>query len=174
MSFTIYDASAPILVSALTNMSNWLDKAAAEGAEEKTMLAAKLAEDMRPFTFQFQSASDSAKNAVARLTGGTAPSMKDDEASFAELKARMQKTIDYVKSVDRAAYEGAAEREIELKFPNGMGYRLTGAEYLTKFALPNFYFHHTMAYAVLRANGVKLGKPDFLAHLGQPITFEPA
>ena len=167
MSFSIYDASVPVLLNGLGNMSAWLDKATAEGADEKAILAAKFAEDMRPFPFQYQASSDSAKNAVARLTGGTAPSMKDEEASFAELKERMQKTIDYLKSVDRAAYDDAAERPVELKFPNGMGYRFNGADYLTKFVLPNFFFHHTMAYALLRANGVNIGKPDFLQHLGQ-------
>ena len=171
MSLSIYDASAPIFVNALSNMSAWLDKAEAGGADEKTIMAATFADDMRPFPFQFQASSDSVKNAVARLTGGTAPSMKDEESSFAELKERMRKTIAYVQSVDRAAYDGAAEREVELKFPNGMGYRFTGAAYLAKFALPNLFFHHTMAYALLRANGVAIGKPDFLQHLGPPITF---
>lgn len=171
MSFSIYDASVPVLLNGLSNMSAWLDKAVAEGADETAILAAKFAEDMRPFPFQYQASSDSAKNAVARLTGGAAPSMKDEEASFAELKTRMRNTIDYVTSVDPSAFEGAAEREIELKFPNGMGYRFNGADYLTKFVLPNFFFHHTMAYSLLRANGVGVGKPDFLQHLGQPITF---
>ena len=174
MTFSIYDASAPILVRALTNMDRWLDKAIAQGADEKAIMAATLADDMRPFPFQFQAASDSAKNAVARLTGREAPSMKDDEASFAELKERMRKTIDYIEAVTRSAYEAALDRTIELKFPNGMGYRFTGVEYLTGFVLPNFFFHHTMAYALLRANGVGIGKPDFLQHLGQPIRFEAA
>ncbi len=174
MSFSIYEASAPVLVRALANMGNWLDKAAAEGVDEKALIGARLAEDMRPFPFQFQTASDTAKNAIARLTLGTAPSMKDDEASFAELKARMQKTIDYIQSVDRSAYEGAADRTIELKLSNSTGYRFTGGEYLTGFVLPNFFFHHSMAYAILRNNGVKVGKPDFLQHLGRPIAFEAA
>jgi len=98
----------------------------------------------------------------------TAPSMPDTEASFAELKDRCARTIAFVESVDRAAFEGAEDRTVELMFPNGMGYRFDGARYLTGFALPNFLFHVTAAYAILRANGVLLGKPDFLAHLGMP------
>ncbi len=168
MTFSIYDASAPLFMRTLTNMQAWLDKAVAEGADEKAMMAAKLADDMRPFPFQFQSASDSAKNAVARLTGGEAPSMPDTETTFEELKERCRNTIRYIGSIEPAAFEGAAEREVELKFPNGMGYRFTGGDYLTGFVLPNFYFHVTTAYALLRANGVKVGKPDFLQHLGAP------
>ena len=168
MTFSIYDASAPLFMRTLTNMQAWLDKAIAQSGDEATLMGAKLADDMRPFPFQFQAASDSAKNAVARLTGGEAPSMPDTEASFEELKERCRKTIRYIGSIDSAAYDGAAEREVELKFPNGMGYRFTGADYLTGFVLPNFFFHVTTAYALLRANGVPVGKPDFLAHLGPP------
>ena len=143
-----------------------------QSPDEKAIVEAKLAEDMKPFSFQIQTASDTAKNAVGRLTGGQAPSMPDTETSFAELKARLQKTIDYVQSVPASAYAEAAGREVEMKFPNGIGYRWTGAEYLTGFVLPNFFFHVSMAYAILRNRGVKLGKPDFLQHLGPPTSFE--
>jgi hypothetical protein len=169
MSFTIYDASVPVLTSALTNMQRWLDKALAEGGDEATLMAARLAPDMAVFPRQYQMASDTAKFAVARLTGVDAPSMPDTEASFDELKARCQKTIAFIQGVDRSAFDSAGEREVVLKFPNGMGYRFTGAAYLTGFVLPNFFFHVTTAYALLRANGVPVGKPDFLQHLGQPI-----
>ena len=168
MTFSLYDASAPLFMRTLTNMQAWLDKAAAQGADEAVLMAARLADDMRPFPFQYQSASDTAKSAVARLTGGAAPSMPDTETTFGELKERCRATIRYIGAVDRAAFEGAAEREVELKFPNGMGYRFTGADYLTGFVLPNFFFHVTTAYALLRANGVPVGKPDFLQHLGPP------
>ena len=94
--------------------------------------------------------------------------MPDTESSFEELKERCRTTIRYIGGIDRAAFDGAAEREVELKFPNGMGYRFTGGDYLTGFVLPNFYFHVTTAYALLRANGVQVGKPDFLQHLGPP------
>jgi hypothetical protein len=168
MSFTIYDASAPVFIAALTNMQAWLDKALGDGKDEAALMEARLAPDMRPFPAQIQMASDSAKGAIARLAGVDAPSMPDTEASFAELKARCQRTIDFIQSVDRAALDGAEERQVVLKFPNSSGYQFTGHNFLTGFALPNFFFHVTTAYALLRANGVSLGKPDFLQHLGQP------
>ena len=170
MSFTIYDASVPVLSAALSNMQAWLDKALGEGKDEAALMEARLAPDMAVFPRQFQMASDTAKFAIARLTGVEAPSMPDTEASFAELKVRCQKTIDFLQGVDRSKFDGADEREVQLKFPNGMGYRFTGREYLTGFVLPNFFFHVTTAYALLRANGVGVGKPDFLQHLGQPVT----
>ena len=169
MSFTIYDASVPVLTAALTNMQAWLDKASSEGKDESVLMAARLAPDMRPFPGQFQMASDTAKGAIARLAGVEAPSMPDTEASFAELKGRCQRTIDFIHGVERSKFVGADEREVVIKFPNGMGYSFNGREYLTGFVLPNFFFHVTTAYALLRANGVSVGKPDFLQHLGQPI-----
>jgi len=169
MSFTIYDASVPVLTAALTNMQAWLDKATSEGKDESVLMEARLAPDMRPFPGQFQMASDTAKFAIARLTGVEAPAMPDTETSFAELKGRCQRTIDFIHGVERSKFDGADTREVQLKFPNGMGYRFTGSEYLTGFVLPNFFFHVTTAYALLRANGVTVGKPDFLQHLGQPI-----
>lgn len=168
MSFTLYEASAPVFVRAMTSIPAWLDKAGAEGKVESELLAARLAPDMRPFPAQIQMASDSAKNAMARLAGVEAPAMPDTESSFAELKERCRRTIAFIEGLDRAALNGAEDREVVLKFPNGMGYRFTGAAYLTGFALPNFFFHVTTAYALLRAAGVTLGKPDFLQHLGPP------
>ena len=94
--------------------------------------------------------------------------MPDTEASFAELRERCDKTIAFLKEADAASLAGAEDRTVELRFPNGMGYRFTGSHYLTGFALPNFFFHATTAYAILRAGGVALGKPDFLQHLGAP------
>jgi hypothetical protein len=167
MSLTIYDASVPIFVAALGNMRAWLDKAAAE-KPESALIEARLAPDMRPLPFQYQSASDSAKNALGRLTGTQAPSMPDTETSFAELRERCDKTIAYLQGIDRAALAGSEDRQVELMFPNGMGYRFNGRDYLTGFALPNFFFHVTTAYAILRASGISLGKPDFLQHLGPP------
>jgi hypothetical protein len=169
MSFTIYDASAPVFVRAMTNISAWLDKALAEGKSEAELLDARLAPDMRPFAAQVQMSSDTAKNAIARLAGMQAPAMADTEASFAELKDRCRRTIDFVQSVDRSAIEAGAEREIVLSFPNGVGYRFEGGAFLTSFALPNFFFHVTTAYAVLRTKGVNVGKADFLQHLGPPV-----
>lgn len=167
MAFNLYDASVPVFAATLSDMRAWLDKAAAE-KPEADLLAAKLADDMRPLPAQFQMASDSAKNAVARIAGLEAPAMPDTEATFAELRERCDKTIAFIRSVGASKITDGAERTVELKFPNGMGYRFTGAAYLTGFALPNFFFHATTAYAILRNAGVSLGKPDFLQHLGPP------
>lgn len=167
MSFTIYDASVPVFADALRDMRAWLDKAAAAKPEAE-LIESRLIADMRPLPGQFQMASDSAKNAVARLCGVDAPAMADTEISFAELRARCDRTIAFVESVDRASFDDAATRPVTLSFPNGMRYDFTGASYLTGFALPNFFFHVTTAYAILRAAGVPLGKPDFLQHLGPP------
>lgn len=167
MSISIHDVSVPVFVNALRNMSAWLDKAASEKPEAELLLG-RLAPDMRALPAQYQMASDSAKNAVARLAGIEAPAMPDIEVSFAELKERCARTIAFVEGIDPTALASSAEREVELKFPNGMGYRFTGQAYLTGFALPNFFFHVTTAYAILRSAGVSLGKPDFLQHLGPP------
>jgi hypothetical protein len=105
---------------------------------------------------------------MARLAGITAPAMPDTEASFAELKERCQRTIAFVDTVSPASFADAEGREVVLKFGNGMGYRLSASAFLTGFAIPNFFFHVSMAYAVLRAQGVGVGKSDFLQHMGQP------
>ena len=172
--FTMYEASAPLFLHALAAMPDWLDKALAEGKSEAALLEARLAPDMKPLPAQIQMASDAAKNAMARLAGIEAPSMPDTEASIAELKARCAKTVAFINSVDRAAFDGAEDRQVTIKFPNGMGYQWAGRDYLTGFALPNFFFHVTTAYALLRAQGVSVGKPDFLSHLGAPILFPAA
>jgi hypothetical protein len=167
MSFGMFEASVPVFVNSLKDMRSWLDKAALEKAEAELM-DARLAPDMRPLPAQYQMASDSAKNALARLTGTDAPPMPDIEQTFAELKERCDRTIAYVSSFDAASLAGSEGREVLLKFPNGSGYRFVGSQYLTGFALPNFFFHVTTAYAILRNAGVALGKPDFLQHLGPP------
>jgi hypothetical protein len=173
MSFTTYDASAPIFVNALTNMRNWLDKAeswASAAKPEAELLAARLTPDMHPLPRQYQMASDAAKGAIARLAGLVLPPMPDTEASFTELRERCDKTIAFINSVDPATIAAGATRDVVLKFGNGMGYRFKGADFLTGFAIPNFMFHATTAYAILRSAGVPLGKMDFLAHLGAPET----
>src|SRR4249919_840200 len=167
MSFGMWEASVPVFVNSLTDMRDWLNKAADEKSEA-ALLEARLAPDMRPLPAQYQMASDSAKNALARLTGTDAPAMADTEASFAELRDRCDRTIAYLKGFDADALADSAGREVVLKFPNGTGYRFDGARYLASFALPNFFFHATTAYAILRNAGVPLGKPDFLQHLGPP------
>jgi hypothetical protein len=161
MSFSIHQASAPVFTRALGNLSAMIDKALAAGVTEATLLEARLAPDMHPFPRQIQMASDSAKGAVARLAGVEAPSMPDTETTIADLKARIAATIAYVNSLDAAAFDGAEDREIVLKFPQGE-MKFVGCDYLTGFALPNFFFHTTIAYALLRANGAPIGKMDFL------------
>jgi hypothetical protein len=165
MSYSIYDASVPVMSRALSNLSKIIDKAVAQAKAEDKPLAelieAKLAADMRPFAFQIQSASDAAKGCAARLTGTTAPAMADTETTFPELQQRLAKTIDYLASVTPEQFAGAEDREVVLKFPNGE-FRFTGKDFLANFALPNFFFHVTTAYAILRHKGIAIGKMDFL------------
>jgi hypothetical protein len=165
MAYTIYDASMPVMIRALGNLSKIVDKAVAQAkAEDKPLadlLDAKLAPDMKAFAFQIQSASDAAKGCAARLAGIDAPGMPDTETTFPELKDRIAKTIDFLKTVTPAQLADAEDREVVLKFPNGE-MKFTGRDYLAGFALPNFFFHVTTAYALLRHKGIAIGKMDFL------------
>lgn len=167
MAFDIYAASVPVYANMLRNMRNWLDKAAAEG-DAAALMEARLAPDMKPLAAQYQFATDTSRFAIGRLTGLDAPSFADDESDFAQLQARIDRTVAWIEGVDPAAFADAETRSVELRFPNGAGYGFQGAGYLTGFALPNFFFHVTTAYAILRHSGIALGKPDFLAHLGAP------
>ncbi|WP_088311216.1 DUF1993 domain-containing protein [Novosphingobium sp. B 225] len=171
MSASPYQSSVPAFIAMLTNIKNWLDKAAAQKSEGE-LIEARLAPDMFPLARQIQIASDAAKGAAARLTGVDAPAMPDTETTFAELRVRCDKTIAFLQSADAAAYDAGLAKEVVITFPNGAGIRFDGHTFLTGFALPNFYFHASMAYAILRANGVDLGKQDFLAHLA-PFMFPP-
>jgi hypothetical protein len=165
MSISMYAASAPLFLRMLGNLDQLLEKAEANakerGVDPNVLVTQRLAPDMRPLSAQIQLASDSAKGAMARLSGGAAPSMPDTEATIADLRTRISNTIDYVKSVPASAIDGSEEREVVLKFPNGE-MKFTGLAYLTGFVIPNFLFHVTTAYAILRHNGVPLGKMDFL------------
>jgi hypothetical protein len=165
MSISMYAASAPLFLRMLGNLDQLLEKAEANakerGFDPNVLVTQRLAPDMRPLSAQIQLASDSAKGAMARLSGGAAPSMPDTEATIADLRTRISNTIDYVKSVPASAIDGSEEREVVLKFPNGE-MKFTGLAYLTGFVIPNFLFHVTTAYAILRHNGVPLGKMDFL------------
>ena len=171
MSISLYQASIPVFVTALTNIKSMLDKAAAQG-DETALIEARLVPDMYALARQVQFVSDTAKGAAARLSGAESPAMADTEASFAELKTRCDNTIAFLQSVDSAAVDAGATREIEIKFPNGGGMRFDALTYLTGFVLPNLYFHASMVYAILRKEGVDVGKMDFLAHLG-PYAFAP-
>jgi uncharacterized protein len=165
MSITMHSASAPIFVSLLENLNAWLDKAEAHAAAKKfepaVYLTARLAPDMLPFTNQIQIACDTAKFLVARLAGIEAPKFDDAETSLADLRARVAATIAFVKSVPAASIDGTEEKDVTLPRRSGP-IVMKGQAYLTQFALPNFFFHMTAAYALLRHNGVELGKMDFL------------
>jgi hypothetical protein len=165
MSITMHSASAPIFVSLLENLNAWLDKAEAHAAAKKfepaVYLTARLAPDMLPFTNQIQIACDTAKFLVARLAGIEGPKFDDAETSLADLRARVAATIAFVKSVPAASVDGTEEKDVTLPRRSGP-IVMKGQAYLTQFALPNFFFHMTAAYALLRHNGVELGKMDFL------------
>ncbi|MDP9084146.1 MAG: DUF1993 domain-containing protein [Pseudomonadota bacterium] len=167
MSISMYDVSFPALIRGLTNLSTVLDKGGAH-AEAKKFDSAVLAQsrlfpDMLALTSQVQIACDAAKGA-ARLAGVEVPKHQDTETTFAELKARIGKTVDFLKTITPAQLHGAETRNIEIKFPNGV-WKFTGLDYLSGFVLPNFYFHCTIAYALLRKAGVGIGKSDFLGPL---------
>jgi hypothetical protein len=164
MTFTLKDASAPIFVRGLTNLSHLIDKAVAAGLGEAELMEARLAPDMKPFADQIRMASFSGRSCVARLTGQPWPKTEDNEASPDELKATIAMSIAFIEGVDAAAFEGGETRAIALRLP-GVDLDFEGAGYLTSFAIPNFYFHVTTAYAILRHRGVALGKRDYLGQL---------
>jgi hypothetical protein len=165
MSLSMYQASIPVFVRMLGNLEAILDKglqdAEARKIDPSVFTAARLAPDMHPLPRQVQIACDMAKFGAARLAGVESPSMPDVETTFDELKARIAKTIDYVKSFKPEQIDGSEGRSITLKFPGGE-MNMTGQEYLLGFVLPNLYFHVTAAYAILRHNGVPVGKMDFV------------
>ena len=163
----MYQASAPRFANMLGNLSAILDKAQAHCEARKidplVLTGDRLYPDMFPLSRQVQIACDTAKGAVARLAGVDIPRHDDLERSFEELKARIAKTVDFVQSVKRERIDGAEEKEIVLQMRSGER-RYTGLQYLLGHALPNFYFHLTTAYNILRHNGVDLGKRDYLGN----------
>ncbi len=165
MSFSMYDASIPPMIRTLQNLSKILDKAVAQAEAEKidlaTLLDARLAPDMLPFPRQIQIATDGAKGRAARLAGLEPPTFPDTETTFPELQQHIAKTIAYMQSVKPEQIGGSETRQITLKFPNRT-LEFNGCEYLTGFVLPNFYFHVTTAYGLLRNKGIAIGKMDFL------------
>ena len=164
MSVTIYSASVPVFTRLLTNLLALLDKAEAYATERKIdlnyLVNDRLAPDMYPLKGQVQNATDHAKFAVARLSGRTPPSWPDDEQTIDELKARIQKALDYLKTFSEADLAGTDAREITIR-SGGQERQVMGDAYFLNRALPNFYFHYTMAYAILRKNGVPVGKGDY-------------
>lgn len=165
MAFNIYEASIPPMIRMLQSVSKILDKAVAQAKSRdiplQSLLDARLAPDMHAFPRQIQIMSDTAKGCAARLAGIEAPSMPDTEATFPELQQRIAKTIAFLESVKPEQLSGAEDRTVVLKFPNGE-MKFTGRDYVTGFALPNFYFHATTAYDLLRHKGIEIGKRDYL------------
>jgi uncharacterized protein len=162
---TLYDFSIPALTRGLTNMSAILDKAAAYAAAKKVdgavLVQTRLFPDMHPLSRQVQIACDTAKGAAGRLTGLEVPKHEDTETTLPELKARIAKTLDFLKTISAAKFPADESRAIELKFPSGT-WKFTALSYVNDFVLPNFYFHSSMVYALLRKSGVEIGKGDFL------------
>jgi len=168
MTISMHAASVPLFRQQFKALLGWLDKAEAHAAARKfdadNYLQLRLAPDMLPFASQIRIASDGAKACVARLAGVDAPKFEDNEASIADLRVRVQRTIDCVNSVSASAIDGSEERDIVIPMrPPREAVQMQGLFYLQHWALPNFYFHITMAYALLRQAGVELGKGDYLA-----------
>ena len=165
MSVSLYDVSVPVFTLSLTNLGTLLAKAATHAetkkVDSKVMSGARLIIDMLPLTSQVQIACDTAKGAAARLAGIEVPKFADTETTLDELKARVARTLDFIKTVKREQFEGAETRDIVLQFPQTT-LKFTGINYLTNFVLPNFFFHVTTTYAILRQNGVEIGKRDYL------------
>ncbi len=165
MAYSIYKVSIPVFLRTLDRLSQILRKGEEFATERKiepsVLFNARLAPDMYALSRQVQIACDTAKGAAARLANLEVPKHADTEASFEDLQARIAKTVDFIKSIEAPAVEGAEDRQITLKFPQ-REFTLTGSDYLTGFVLPNLYFHTITAYDILRHNGVPLVKGDFI------------
>lgn len=164
---SLYAIAVPLMSAALKNLSAVVAKGEANakerGIDPQVFLSARLAPDMYPFSRQVQIATDNAKGAACRLAGRPVPSWPDEEKTFEELQARISKARDLLKSVKPEEFAGAETRPVTLKLRSGE-ISFDGIGYLTRFALPNFFFHVTTAYAILRHLGVPLGKTDFLGN----------
>jgi hypothetical protein len=165
---SMYEASVPAFLRGLASLKRVLEKAAAHAEARKiepaALLQARLYPDMFPLTRQVHIATDFARGTCARLAGAEPPSWEDTENSFAELIGRVDRTIAFIREFDASRIDGSEGREI-VRPVRGKPHRFTGIRYLTQFSLPNFYFHLTTAYAILRHNGVELGKSDFIGPL---------
>jgi hypothetical protein len=165
MPISVYDISIPVLSRGLVNLSAILDKAAAHAAAKKydsiVLAQLRLYPDMHSLARQVQIACDTAKGAAGRLGGVEIPKHEDNETTLDELKQRIAKTVDFLKTISAAQVNEAEGRTIEIKFPNG-AWKFSALSYLTDFVLPNFYFHESVVYALLRGSGVEIGKMDFL------------
>jgi uncharacterized protein len=167
MSLDMYQASIPVFVRMLDNLSSILDKGAAFAEAKKidptVLITARLAPDMFPLSRQVQIATDMVKGCAARLAGLEVPSYEDNETTFTELQARIAKTVTFLQSINTEQINGSEERIVTLKL-RGKEIDFQGQPYLLHFVLPNLYFHITTTYAILRHNGVELGKIDFIGN----------
>jgi hypothetical protein len=162
-----YEMTVPVFTKMLANLDHLLSKGATyaveNGISDEVLLGSRLTPDMFPLTKQIQIATDNAKGAVARLCGIEAPVMEDTETTVAQLHERIAKTIAFITSVTEVQFEGAESRHIFIKwYPEQ---HFTALDYLTQYAIPNFFFHTTIAYALLRALGANIGKQDYLGPL---------
>jgi len=167
MTISMYQASAPRFVNTLKNLSAMLDKAQAHCEAKKidplALTGARLYPDMFAFARQVQVACDTAKGAMARLAAVEIPKYEDSETTFAELKARIAKTVAFIETFKPAQVDGTDDKDLLVKLgPREMQWK--GMQYLLGFALPNFYFHAATAYDILRHNGVELVKRDFIGN----------
>ncbi|MGP0092892.1 MAG: DUF1993 family protein [Xanthobacteraceae bacterium] len=173
MSFSMSQASLPAFEIGLNALSAVLDKAVAHAEAKKidpsVLLDSRLSPDMFPLVRQVQVASDQAKNGAARLAGVDAPRYEDNETTIDQLKARLAKTVAYLKTLDRKQIDAAADREIVFPLGPNKGH-MKGSDYLNHFVLPNFYFHLTAAYAILRHCGVDIGKRDYMGAIPLKMT----
>lgn len=164
---SLYQASVPQLKKMLNNLDKWLDAAVAHAAkksfEPAVLLEARLAPDQYSLTRQIQACCDGAKFTAARLAGKDPPKHPDTETTLDELRARIRSVVEYLDTFTEADFAGAKERIVALPFMPGKA--LTSGDYLNEMALPNFYFHATTAYAILRHNGVDVGKMAFLGSI---------
>lgn len=165
MSLSLYEASVPVFARGLTNLSAILTKAEDYGrtcgVSEADLIATRLFDDMHPLPKQIQNASDSAKGTVIRIAQLAPVPMADTEQTFAELQARIARTLDVLNGVSPAQIDGREDEIVELRMPSNT-LTFTARDYLLKFAIPNFFFHVTAAYAILRHRGVPIGKMDYL------------
>lgn len=165
MALTLYDISVPALQRSLKALDAVLGKAEAHAEARKidpaVLLQSRLAPDMFPLLRQVQLASDFAKGAVARVAGVEPPRFADEEQSFADLHGRIARTLDAIAGIDRSAFDGAEDREVSMKVRDETR-TFTAIVYLTQVAMPNYFFHATTAYDILRHNGVGVGKRDFI------------
>jgi hypothetical protein len=168
MSISMYEASIPTFLHTLRNLKTFLEKGIAHAEARKydpnLLAATRLAPDMLPLTRQIQIASDAAKGAAARLTGVDPPKFEDNETTLADLIARVDKTIDYLQGFKPEQFEGSEKRTITIPTPR-QTFTFPGLLFLRHWALPNFFFHVTTAYNLLRHNGVELGKADYLGRV---------